>query len=204
MVGVLTALPGTQLWRRLEREGRLRGTTAGDQFDRTNFETTMPEEELMVGYRTLLANLFDADAFFQRCELSLRTTPVRPSPFHPGGLRILARALWHIGLRGERRRRRWFWRMLLITAPRGIDAVTRAVTFSIVGEHFVRYTAEEVLPRLDQRIEEIRREAAARPATAARAYPAAPPAADERWAHTEPPSAGGATAEARVAAGPQN
>ena len=30
MVNLLTALPGTQLWRRLEREGRLRGTPSGD------------------------------------------------------------------------------------------------------------------------------------------------------------------------------
>jgi len=43
MVGLLTALPGTQLWRRLEREGRFRADFSGDQFDRTNFETSMPE-----------------------------------------------------------------------------------------------------------------------------------------------------------------
>jgi hypothetical protein len=192
MVGVLTALPGTQLWRRLEREGRLRAATSGDQFDRTNFETTMPEEELVRGYRDLLAALFDADAFFERCWLAMKMTPIRSAPFRPDGLPILARAVWRIGIRGEPVRRRWFWRLLRMAIARGPAQITRAVTYSIIGEHFVRYTAEEVVPRLDLRLAEIRREATlARERPARRGWPAAWPAA-----------AGGGT-EAGVAAGPE-
>ena len=37
MTGLLTALPGTALWRRLEREGRLRDHSDGDAFARPNF-----------------------------------------------------------------------------------------------------------------------------------------------------------------------
>jgi radical SAM superfamily enzyme YgiQ (UPF0313 family) len=159
MVGILTALPGTALWRRLEREGRLRAASTGDQFDRTNFETTMPEEELVAGYRDLLASLFSADGFFGRCALNLRAMPGRSSgPARPGAAGTFLRALWRIGVRGERQRRRWFWRLLRIALCRGTGAVQRAVTFSIIGEHFIRYTVEEVLPRLDRRLEEIRRE----------------------------------------------
>jgi len=159
MVGLLTALPGTQLWRRLEREGRLRADPTGDQFDRTNFETTMPEAALVAAYRDLLAALFSADAFFRRCELSLRMTPARPHPGNrEGSLGALARAMWRIGVRGDPERRRWFWRLLRIAAGGGTPAVTRAVEFSIMGEHFIRYTAEEVLPRLERRLVEIRSE----------------------------------------------
>jgi radical SAM superfamily enzyme YgiQ (UPF0313 family) len=186
MVGMLTALPGTQLWRRLEREGRLRADASGDQFDRTNFETTMPEAELVAGYRELLAALFSPDAFFRRCELSLEMTPPRPAPLCPGGLRAFARAVWGIGIRGEPERRRWFWRLLRRGLRLGLAAVPRAVTFSIIGEHFVRYTAEEVLPRLDRRLEEIRREAAAA------AQP--PTARAPRWRPAmEPPRSAGRT-----------
>ena len=60
----------------------------------------------------------------------------------------LARAIWRIADRGDPERRRWFWRLLRIAVMRGIPAVTRAVEFSIMGEHFIRYTAEEVLLRL--------------------------------------------------------
>jgi hypothetical protein len=161
MVGLLTALPGTQLWRRLEREGRLRADASGDQFDRTNFETTMPEASLVAAYRDLLAALFSPDAFFGRCERSLRLTPARTrSGARSGSIAVLARAIWGIGLRGDPVRRRWFWRLLRIAAGRGWPAVARAVAFSVVGEHFIRYTAEEVLPRLERRLREIRAEAA--------------------------------------------
>ena len=191
MVGILSALPGTQLWRRLEREGRLRASPTGDQFDRTNFETTMPEAELVAGYRELLADLFDADAFFDRCRQSLLMTPLRSGPLRPDALPILLRAVWRIGIRGDPARRRWFWRLLALALPRGLAHVTRAVTFSIVGEHFVRYTAEEVLPRLDRRLAEIQRDALLVPALTAEGH---------RTGH---PAAGPAATEAGVAAGPQ-
>lgn len=71
----------------------------------------------------------------------------------------LVRAIWRIGVRGDPGRRRWFWRLLRIAAMRGFPAMARAVEFSIMGEHFIRYTAEEVLPRLERRLREIRSEA---------------------------------------------
>jgi hypothetical protein len=37
--------------------------------------------------------------------------------------------------------------------------VSRAVEFSILGEHFIRYTAEDVIPRLEARLDAIRSEA---------------------------------------------
>jgi hypothetical protein len=207
MVGILTALPGTQLWRRLEREGRLRTACTGDQFDRTNFETTMPEAELVEGYRDLLASLFDADAFFDRCRQSLEMTPLRPGPLRRDGLAIFARALWRIGIRGDPVRRKWFWRMLRFAVPRGMSYITRAVTFSIVGEHFVRYTAEAVVPRLDQRLAEIRAEAHLPRERVARSYGAAVPGIDGAAAHsalpTSLPAQGAGALEVGVAAGPQ-
>jgi len=205
MVGVLTALPGTQLWRRLEREGRLRAACTGDQFDRTNFETTMPEDELVEGYQKLMAALFDADAFFERCKLSLEMTPLRKTPFRSDGLRIFARALWSIGIRGDPARRRWFWRLLRIGATRGRAAITRAVTFSIIGEHFVRYTAEAVVPRLERRLAEIRSEPRAprEKITARQGWAAATPAAAGPLPHAAVPNPAGAAIEVGVAAGPE-
>jgi radical SAM superfamily enzyme YgiQ (UPF0313 family) len=202
MVGILLALPGTQLWRRLEREGRLRRATTGDQFDRTNFETTMPEEELVRGYRGLMGALFDADAFFRRCQLSLEMTPVRRAPLRPGSLKTVARALWQIGIRGDPARRRWFWRLLGTALRRGREFVPRAITYSIIGEHFVRYTAEEVLPRLDRRLVEIRAEAARSRSHERRGWVAARPDADAAAMHALPPEMGPSATEEGIAAGP--
>jgi hypothetical protein len=158
MVGILTALPGTQLWRRLEAEGRLRRDTSGDQFDRPNFEPTMGDEALVGGYRELLAALFTPEAYFHRCELHLEAAPPRGGPLRPGSMAALARAVWRLGILGERRR--FFWRLVRVALRRGAGAIPRAVTLAILGEHFVRYTVEDVLPRLDRRLAEIRAEAA--------------------------------------------
>jgi hypothetical protein len=83
--------------------------------------------------------------------------------------------------------------------------VQRAVTFSIIGEHFVRYTSEEVLPRLDQRLAEIRSEAAlAAPRAARPAWSAAGRDAAAELPHAARPFEGATATEAGIAAGPQS
>jgi radical SAM superfamily enzyme YgiQ (UPF0313 family) len=150
MVGLLTALPGTALWRRLEREGRLRGTSSGDQFDRPNFVPTCDELELLRGYRDLLAELFSDEAFYGRCRLHLAEARLPAKAAVPGALATLWRAVRDIGLLG--RRRRHFWRLVTGALPRGVPAMARAVTLAVMGEHMIRYTEETVLPRLDRAI----------------------------------------------------
>ena len=141
-----------------------------------------------------MASLFDADAFFERCKLAMEMTPVRKA-CAPEGCGIVARAIWHIGIRGEPTRRRWFWRLLRMAAPRRGARITRAVTYSIIGEHFVRYTTEEVVPRLERRLAEIRAETAVpRERIARRGWVAAAPGVDgpmtdaayPRWAAGAP------------------
>jgi hypothetical protein len=174
MVGTLTALPGTALWRRLEREGRLRADSTGDQFDRTNFEPAMGEEALLAGYRQLLAALYTPAAYFGRCELQLAQSPAHPGPLRPGSFAALARAVWGIGVRGPRRR--WFWRLVAQALRRGLAYVPRAVTFAVLGEHMIEYTAEDVLPRLDRCLAQLRAtrtvDGAATPAARVAASPA--------------------------------
>jgi radical SAM superfamily enzyme YgiQ (UPF0313 family) len=154
MVGLLTALPGTRLWRRFEREGRLRhdAPASGDAFARPNFEPAMDERTLLLGYRRLLASLYDADGYYRRCAAHLEQTVFRPGAAAYGsavdGALALARAVWRIGLRGPRRAH--FWRLVGGALRRGRAAVPRAVTLAIVGESLIRYTQEVVLPRLDQ------------------------------------------------------
>jgi radical SAM superfamily enzyme YgiQ (UPF0313 family) len=165
MVGVLTALPGTQLWRRLAREGRLRTATTGDQFDRPNFETTLGDEALVSAYRDLLAALFTPEAYYARCARHLELSPPRRGAARPGVLRTLRRVLWNLGVRSPRRR--LFWSLVLQAVRRGPAAIPRAIALAIVGEHFIRYTAEAVLPRLDRALVEIRAEGDAAGAGAA-------------------------------------
>src|SRR5207342_312269 len=74
MVGLLYALPGTQLTRRLEKEGRLhaghdvmRVEQAGDQCTLgCNFDTKRPLRDILTDYRTVLANVFSPEAYAGR------------------------------------------------------------------------------------------------------------------------------------------
>ena len=187
MVGLLAAVPGTALWRRLDREGRLRGASSGDQFERPNFATVLDELTLLRGYRTLLADLYSDEAYYRRCRHHLEEAfiPARRAPADVAG--ILWRAVVGIGLRGRRRAR--FWRLVAGASRRGVAAMARAVTLAVMGEHMIRYTEEQVLPRLDRAI-------AALEGSRAPLRPAARPTAGSAGAAT-PPWAGAATSAGR-------
>ena len=71
MVGLLEALPGTALYKRLADEGRILGSSDGNNTHHltTNFKTRMDEEMLREGYRRVLAGLYGGNLvnYFKRC-----------------------------------------------------------------------------------------------------------------------------------------
>ena len=147
MVGLLLAVPGTALWRRLEREGRLRDEVNGDQFSRPNFVTALPERTLLTGYRRVLATLYSADGFYARCHRYLEEVRFPQSGLRRGWHKALVRAVWRIGIVGPRRAH--FWKLVARALRRGVPGLSHAVLLAILGEHLVCYTEEVVLPRLD-------------------------------------------------------
>ncbi|MGE5303017.1 MAG: B12-binding domain-containing radical SAM protein [Alphaproteobacteria bacterium] len=75
MVGLLYALPNTQLTRRLAKEGRLHPTPAsyppgtGDQCTQgLNFETVRPRQEVLLDYKRILEKIYDPVAYAGRLE----------------------------------------------------------------------------------------------------------------------------------------
>jgi radical SAM superfamily enzyme YgiQ (UPF0313 family) len=147
MVGMLTALPGTALWRRLRADGRLREHSDGEIFGRSNFATVMDEETLLAGYAALLAELYSPASYLRRCaaHLALAPLPARVRR-RRGAVAIFLRAIWRLGVRSPRRA--LFWALLATAARRSPRHVTWAVEKAVQGEHFLRYTTEDVLPRL--------------------------------------------------------
>jgi hypothetical protein len=73
-------------------------------------------------------------------------------------MRVLARSIWTLGLLSPRRRE--FWRLFGTTLLRAPHAVARAIELAIQGEHLIRYTREDVLPRLERALESMPRESA--------------------------------------------
>jgi hypothetical protein len=159
MIGILTALPRTGLWRRLEKEGRLLRNATGDHFARPNFVTKLDEATLIAGYRNLLAGLYSADSYYARCAHMVDELgkPRRRSV----GLRdlgMLLRITLYVGVLSPRRRH--FWK-LMARALRRPHSLTQALSMAVQGEHFIRYTREDVLPRLDAALADVARERAA-------------------------------------------
>src|SRR4029434_579207 len=70
MEGLLTVLKGTDLYYRMQREGRLRGDTTGNNLDtQLNFVSEMPEDVLNAGYTRVLNTIYDRrlHQYFARC-----------------------------------------------------------------------------------------------------------------------------------------
>ncbi len=69
MPGLLTVLKGTKLYHRLEKEGRIKGESSGNNTHNLsfNFKTELDEKILMDGYKKLLENLFEPKNYYERC-----------------------------------------------------------------------------------------------------------------------------------------
>ena len=150
MVGILSALPGSQLWRRLEKEGRLLEDWSGENFGRTNFMTKLPERVLLDGYKKLLADLYNPDAYFARCLRVLKLWPAkRPSRFRFPfwyALGTLLRVIWRQGICAPYRGA--FWRFIGRAIWRAPSLLPRSIAQAVNGEHVIRFTHDDVMPRL--------------------------------------------------------
>jgi radical SAM superfamily enzyme YgiQ (UPF0313 family) len=163
MMGVLTALPGTQLERRLAREGRLIERSSGETFGRPNFETKLPESTLLETYGAALAQIYQPEEYFARCLRALELRPSTDAHFSlpwTYALRCVLGSIWRQGITGTYRGA--YWRFLGKVLLRTPKRIARAMSLAIAGEHMIRYTRESVLPRLASTIEEVRRADSAR------------------------------------------
>ncbi|MFC1707468.1 DUF4070 domain-containing protein, partial [Planctomycetota bacterium] len=163
MVGILTALPATALWRRLEAEGRLRERSNGDVFSRPNFVPVMEEGALLRGYAELMRRLYLPEAYYRRCETyQNRAGPLpKTRPTTLGEVGALLRTIWHVGVLSPHRRH--FWRLMAKALLRGRGRVRQAVAHAVQGEHLIWYTREHVLPRLERALAESQAETKDKP-----------------------------------------
>lgn len=74
VVGLLTALPGTQLYRRLLREGRLLLESSGNNtHGALNFIPRMTSETLLEGYKDILKAIYAPESTIGACCVSWRS-----------------------------------------------------------------------------------------------------------------------------------
>ncbi len=147
MVGLLMALPDTQLWRRLQREGRLLIESTGNNTDGTlNFIPKMDAARLIEGYKTILRTIYSPSEYYQRALDCLdRVVGWEPEPSRSGfvsDLAALFRVVLELGVRDNARGD--FWRYLRHAFAHHRECFAEAVRLAAVGYHFRKLT-EDVL-----------------------------------------------------------
>jgi radical SAM superfamily enzyme YgiQ (UPF0313 family) len=142
MVGLLTALPGTKLFHRLEKEGRILAHSTGNNVDAVlNYIPRLDRDVLVNGYRSLVTQLYSPKVYYQRVREFLRHyRPLSPNPpLARHEILAFLRSLWLLGVRHKGRR--GYWRLLIHTLASKPRAFAEAVNLAICGYHFRRIAA---------------------------------------------------------------
>jgi radical SAM superfamily enzyme YgiQ (UPF0313 family) len=139
MVGLLTALPQTRLYLRLQNEGRLETKSSGNNTDATlNFKPKLNREFLQSGYRELMKKLYEPRAYYQRIRTFLKNhQPAGPSlHLSWGDLQAFVKSFWLLGV--WYRGRVAYWRFFCSTLVRRPRQLREAIELAIIGYHFRR------------------------------------------------------------------
>jgi len=167
MVGLLYALPNTQLTRRLEKEGRLHPThdvdSGGVEADQCtaglNFDTLRPRRDTLVDFLEVVQRTYTPEAYFGRVRQSGRALVIKA----PGGKialrdlpRDLGRFLWlAIGLsRGSSEVRWQFWKTVLDTALHNPKALKPVISMMGLYAHLGPFS-QFVLERISLQIADL-------------------------------------------------
>jgi radical SAM superfamily enzyme YgiQ (UPF0313 family) len=143
MVGLLAALPDTQLWRRLEKEGRLLDVSTGNNTDCSiNFVPKMDPARLVEGYKNILRNIYSPKEYYRRAlDCLSRFHANRIEPRQSSVISDL-KALYNIiATLGVRDRERWeFWKYVLDLVRYYPRDIAHGLTLAAMGYHFRQIT----------------------------------------------------------------
>ncbi|MBF0121440.1 MAG: B12-binding domain-containing radical SAM protein [Desulfobacterales bacterium] len=146
MVGILTALPGTQLYKRLEREGRIINSTSGNNTHclETNFITRMDKTKLIKGYQQVLATIYDKHlkTYFERCNKLLDNIGEQPlfnRKVHWAEMKMGIKSLVRQPLTSYGYQ---YLKFLLRNFLKNNKNIAEAIRMGIIGHHFHTITRQ--------------------------------------------------------------
>jgi len=139
MVGLLNALPDTQLWRRLQREGRLLGEANGNNTVCTlNFKTRMDPALLIQGYQKIMRTIYSPREYYQRVLDSMRQTAQEfAEPQHYtviNAVTSFTRVMLKLGVLDCERKE--FWRFISQAMVKHSDRFAESLRLAAMGYHF--------------------------------------------------------------------
>jgi radical SAM superfamily enzyme YgiQ (UPF0313 family) len=146
MVGILQAPPGTELYKRLQRTGRLVKQMSGDNVDgSTNIVPLMDLQLLQDKYKNLLKTIYSSKAYYQRVKTFLQEYKPQKIEVHLNFQQILAffRSIFRLGILGKERLN--YWKLFFWTLAHKPKAFPLAIEFAIYGYHFQKISNSHVL-----------------------------------------------------------
>jgi radical SAM superfamily enzyme YgiQ (UPF0313 family) len=137
MVGLLNAPPGTRLYERMRKEGRLIDSITGDNADgTTNILPRMGLDVLREGYGNLMQHIYSPEHYYKRAMTFLREykRPKVRTPLDFQRLLAVLRSSIRLGVFG--RERFQYWKIMIWTLFRRPGLLPLNVTLAIYGHHF--------------------------------------------------------------------
>ena len=149
MIGLLTAIPGTRLYSRLEEEGRMLFNSSGDNTDvhgSLNFVTKMDRTKIIEGYRWVMNSVYSPEMYYNRVLAFLRTyRPKAKTYLQNHDVMAFVRSLWYLGI-VDNKSRNYYWKLLREAFSGYNDAFGEIVTMAIYGYHFRKLFYSPNLP----------------------------------------------------------
>ncbi|MEI7475160.1 MAG: B12-binding domain-containing radical SAM protein [bacterium] len=138
MVGLLQALPGTKLYKRLKKENRLIQDTSGNNTDTyLNFIPKMNEEKLLKGYKKIISVIYSPKEYYERvltffsdykCYSSEKLTW--------SNIKALFKSVFLLGI--VEKDRKYYWKLFFISLFKYPESFSRAIKMAVFYAHFKR------------------------------------------------------------------
>ncbi len=139
MIGLLNALPGTRLYERLQKEGRLLSDDlSGDNCDGSmNFVPKMDLQTVTEGYQNVLRHIYSPKHYYQRVLAFLDNyRPARPRRVDWMEMKAFLRSILYLGILDKGMNKLYYWKLLIKAFLFHRKAFGEAVSGAIFGYHF--------------------------------------------------------------------
>jgi radical SAM superfamily enzyme YgiQ (UPF0313 family) len=163
IVNVLKAPPGTELFDRMKREGRLVKDFAFEEGD-TNIQPRMPEDELIKGFVDVVDAIYMPEKSFERFKTYLKHHRYTGSKIKIKAkitlkdVYALIRVLFILGIRSPQRK--YFWKIMWYTYRYHRTFLDTGLLLALMGEQMF-LTAQHLKKQADHNLSEIKKRNAA-------------------------------------------
>lgn len=151
MIGLLTAIPGSRLYKRLEQEGRLLFRATGNNTDVSgalNFIPKMDRDTLIKGYQWVMNTVYSPEMYYKRLRAFMEQyRPRVDSDIAKNDIYAFLRSLWYMGVLDRSGSRKYYWKILKESVADYRQSFSDVMTMTVYGYHFRKLFWSPNFPR---------------------------------------------------------